>query len=129
MLILKGTPDFYKGTNLLMLDTILSVEIIDRINSFNIKCYYRTFDDLHPNAIAKHLPQPQENCLVITINPAVVDQFFYTSAQHVMESTYFTRTGKILGLSLDSAHQIYNAYQVGIQHVSEIMLTHGYWRP
>lgn len=111
-----------------MLDTILSVEIIDRINAFNIKCYYRTFDDLHPNAIAKHFPDSQENCLVITVNPAVVDHVFYANAQHVMESTYFARRGEILGLSLDSANEIYSAYQVGIQHVSEIMLTHGYWR-
>jgi len=126
MIILKDTPLFYKGANLLMLDTILSVEIIDRINSFNIKCYYRTFDDLHPQTIPKYLPE--EHCLIITINQAVVDHFFYTSAQHVMESTYFARRGEILGLSLDSADQIYRAYQVGIQHISEIMLTLGYWR-
>lgn len=127
MIKVVSSPSFYDGPNILLLDDLLKSDLYKRIIGFDIKCYNRTFDDSHPNIMEKILPSSSERYLIVTINQSVVDHFFYKSPQHIMDSTYFARKGEIYSLTLDEADHIFRSYQVGIQHVSEIMLTNGYW--
>lgn len=125
-MIKVDTPEFFNGINLLMLDTIPSFKMLERILKFDIKCYYRTFDDLHPLAIGHMFPK-EGRCLIVTINPSVVDHMGYSSVEHTRESTLFMINGILQRFNDDEANEMYRSYQVGIQHVSEIMLTHNYW--
>lgn len=65
--------------------------------------------------------------VLTTMNPAVVDRMWFTSPEEVIERFLFVREGEVHVLNEDEAYEIYSAYNVGIQHISEILRTHALW--
>ena len=62
-----------------------------------------------------------------TMNPAVLDRMWFSSAHEAAERFLFVREGAVHLLDEDDASLFHSSYEVGIQHVSEILRTTGLW--
>lgn len=71
--------------------------------------------------------------LIHTQNPSVLDCLIFESARDVRERVLVVRSkerggrGAVENLTEDQATMFYDAYAVGIRHVSEILRAHGLW--
>jgi len=84
------------------------------------------FDHIHPNKVADSLPDYK--CIIATISKSVIDNFVIESSEHAKNTIFSIFNDSLYGLTDDEAAGLYDAYVVGIQHVSEILLSHNIWR-
>lgn len=118
ILVVDNSKLFYKNT-----------QILDSLENFalhDVFYYLFEFDHIHPNKISEILPTNKG--LIVTINKAVIDHFVVESAEHAKKTVFSLFDGNIHGLTDEESEQLYSAYVVGIQHVSEILLCQGIWR-
>ena len=88
--------------------------------------------DHHPLYYRKKSPSdpPRDVAWLVTLNPGVLDFLWFEDAQEVAERLHHVlRDGTPKPVSVDDAERFWAAYNVGIQHVSEVLMTLGLWLP
>lgn len=64
-----------------------------------------------------------------TMHPWVVDAMHFNDKEEARERLLFTdNDGHVLQMTVLESEHFYRSYAVGIQHVSEILLTEGFWK-
>lgn len=130
-----SSPSFYDGANLLMIGSnnpwlmTTGGKIYTPYTIFgDMPSYLSWFDGFHPFVIRAKLRELTGRYIIATVNGSVIDNFHFESADHARKSIFLLQDDHFFGLSEDEAHEFFRSYEVGIQHVSEILLTSGLWR-
>ena len=86
--------------------------------------------DLHYSVIrdrVREMYDSKDAFVYTTMNTAAVDPLGFLNVEQVMQTLLFMRNGVVCTLEPEEAHCFFGAYHVGIQHVSEILITQGLW--
>lgn len=92
--------------------------------------WYTWFNDAHWRTIDiefERLHGSGERVLVFTMNPYAIDKLSVHSADSARRHILFADENGLRNMSADDAERFYRAYEVGVQHVSEILRTEGLW--
>lgn len=89
---------------------------------------YQKLSAIHPKFAADSIRACNPN-LVAALDMAIINQFHPYSAEDVVRRLFFFRSqhAGIERMSNSDAIAFYQNYAVGIQHVSDILLTMGLW--
>lgn len=77
-------------------------------------------------AMENDWPKDQQ-MFISTQNPFVFDCLSFESEEDVRSKLLIINKGQLQNLSKDNANMFWQAYNAGIQHVSEILRTQGIW--
>lgn len=84
--------------------------------------YHSTINEWWEDVLKK------EQALISTMNPFLVDCFFFKSAEDAhLRIILVDAYGVAENLDISSAERFYWSYQAGIQHVSEILVSDEIW--
>ena len=117
---------------LLVLEALIACPLLkptDRSKHFSP----RFGDKLHPTVIEQRMQDIYSQGLQFfagTMNPAVLDHMQFTSAEDVRMHVFYadeTLKERLYRMTEEQAERFFRYYSVGIQHVSEILLTEGLW--
>ncbi len=65
--------------------------------------------------------------LYTTMSPAAVDPLGFSNVEQVRQTIFFAKDGAAHQLDEVEACAFHQAYEVGIQHVSEVLRAQGFW--
>lgn len=65
--------------------------------------------------------------IVATQNPSVLDNLIFTSAKDARQRLLIVRDGEVQNITEDEAQTVWEAWEAGIEHVSEILIAQGLW--
>lgn len=83
--------------------------------------------EIHPLDAEEHAEGIGAN-LVLTMSKAFIDVFAAASAEEVRQRLWFADArGRLRQLTVDQAESFWRAWEAGVQHVSEILISHGLW--
>lgn len=93
--------------------------------------WYQNFgNDFHYKIIESKLDEmfkSKHTIFLTTMNPYVIDCFHFENEKEVQSRLLFMKDKYINVLSDEEANYFFQAYKTGIQYVSEILKTQGYW--